>query len=241
MKDLMITRNDKLGQSVDARKLHERLEINTEFAKWIKRRLEEALAIEGEDYIGFFPNLAKTPKGGRPTKEYIISIDLAKNICMLERTEIGKQVRKYFIERDKQLSEIEAQTLPTHLIEASQSHSKAMYALFLEVEKRERLELENHELAQTNAIIEHSNNTYTATQIAKDLGLPSAQFLNEILYKERIQYKKGRNWIPYAGYESWYSIKEVINNEQEQSYVTTRFTIEGKIQIEKLLESLGII
>lgn len=228
MFNIAIINNDDLGYGVDARALYEALGSQRQFGNWITNRLRQLNAEESLDYQ-VFNKFVKNLQGGRPSKEYIVSLDIAKHIAMMEGTKRGKEVRKYFIECEKKYKEMNkgVSKLPSTYLEALKELVKTE-------EQRLLLEAEN-------TVIKHSENTYTATQLAKDFGLPSAQFLNDILHKERIQYKKGKNWIPYAGYESWYSIKEVINNEQEQSYVTTRFTIEGKIQIEKLLESLGIL
>ncbi len=88
--------------SVNARELHEALESKYQFTDWIKTRLEEVGAVENEEYIVFQKNL-KNPQGGRPQKEYIINLELAKEFSMLERNEKGKQARRYFIECEKQL------------------------------------------------------------------------------------------------------------------------------------------
>lgn len=83
--------------SVNARELHAALESKYQFADWIKTRLSETDAIENIDYIVFSEKIEK----GRPTIEYILSTDIAKEIAMLERNEKGKQVRRYFIEVER--------------------------------------------------------------------------------------------------------------------------------------------
>jgi len=84
---------------VNARDLHKALQVTTRFNDWIERRLEETDAIEGKD---FYSSLSKS-NGGRPSKEYNLTLQLAKEISMLERTEIGKLVRRYFIECEEKL------------------------------------------------------------------------------------------------------------------------------------------
>lgn len=84
---------------IDARALHSTLDNATRFSMWIARKVEEFMFEEGKD---FFPNLGKS-SGGRPSTEYIISIDMAKELCMLERSEIGRATRKYFIECERKL------------------------------------------------------------------------------------------------------------------------------------------
>lgn len=83
--------------SVNARELHAVLESKYQFADWIKTRLEETDAVENADYIVFSEKSEK----GRPMIEYILSTDIAKEIAMLERNEVGKKVRRYFIEFEK--------------------------------------------------------------------------------------------------------------------------------------------
>ena len=77
--------------------LHSVLGVKSKFADWVKNRLKECDSIENEDFQAFSKNLEN---GGR-SKEYIINLDTAKEMAMLERNEKGKQVRRYFIEVEK--------------------------------------------------------------------------------------------------------------------------------------------
>lgn len=77
--------------------LHEVLEVKSKFADWIKNRLNDCDAAEKEDFETFSKILEK----GRPTVEYIVKLDTAKEMAMLERNDKGKQVRKYFIAVEK--------------------------------------------------------------------------------------------------------------------------------------------
>lgn len=78
--------------------LHSILEVKSKFADWIKNRLNDCEALENEEYQSFSKTLEK---GGRPQMEYIIKLDIAKEMAMLERNEKGKQVRRYFIQVEK--------------------------------------------------------------------------------------------------------------------------------------------
>jgi phage anti-repressor protein len=84
-------------QTVDGRALHTFLEVPTEFSKWIDRRIEEYEFEEDKDFSSF---LAKST-GGRPTKEYALTLDMGKELAMVERTPKGKQARQYFIECER--------------------------------------------------------------------------------------------------------------------------------------------
>ena len=91
--------NDGLVQTVNARDLHEALVIGWKFADWIKEQLQDFK--ENQDYAIFSVKTEKMGKG-RPMKDYALTLDTAKHICMLSRCEKGKQLRQYFIEVEKQ-------------------------------------------------------------------------------------------------------------------------------------------
>lgn len=93
----LITINTE-NQTVSARDLHEKLNIGTRFNDWFSRMCEYGFT-EGTD---FYSKMSKTPEqNGRPATDYEISIDMAKEICMIQRTPEGKRVRLYLIELEK--------------------------------------------------------------------------------------------------------------------------------------------
>lgn len=85
---------------VNGRELWEGLQSKREFATWIKKRFEDCEAVENEDYTSFDKNV-KREIGATKRIEYIIKLDTAKEMAMLENNTIGKQVRKYFIAIEK--------------------------------------------------------------------------------------------------------------------------------------------
>jgi phage anti-repressor protein len=105
MDELMEIQYKQIGDedsipSVDARELWERLEVKTPFHKWITRRIEEAQLSEEQDFASL-DNFVHREIGATVKKEYTLSMDAAKHIAMLERSEKGKQVRQYFITFEK--------------------------------------------------------------------------------------------------------------------------------------------
>lgn len=86
--------------SVNARELHEVLESKQDFSTWIKKRLDEVDAVENVDFIKLHKKM-ELSKTGQVGVEYVLSTDIAKEIAMLERNEVGKKVRRYFIEFEK--------------------------------------------------------------------------------------------------------------------------------------------
>ena len=91
---------------VDGRSLHEFLQIETPFKKWIDRMLEYGF-VEGVDFWTEDKNVRRADGTIMPQKqtEYDLTIGMAKEICMIQRNERGKQARLYFIECEKRLKE----------------------------------------------------------------------------------------------------------------------------------------
>ena len=87
-------------ETVNARELHAFLEVQTRFNDWIKNRIEQYDFVENQDFTTVSKNLEN---GGRSI-EYHITLDMAKELAMVERTEKGKQARQYFIECEKKLT-----------------------------------------------------------------------------------------------------------------------------------------
>lgn len=84
--------------TVSARELHEALEINTRFNDWFSRMTEYGFE-SGKD---FYSKMSKTSEqGGRPAMDYQISVDMAKQICMIQRSDKGRQYRQYFLDLEK--------------------------------------------------------------------------------------------------------------------------------------------
>jgi len=88
------------GRLINARELHEFLEVKTEFRHWIKRMLEYGFE-ENRDYVQ-----RSTKKDRQTLKEYFITLNMAKEVSMLQRSEKGKQARKYFIACEERLNAI---------------------------------------------------------------------------------------------------------------------------------------
>ena len=118
---------------VDGREMWHGVESKQQFTDWIEARLEECDAVENKE---FFIYLRKTSeKGGRPSKEYVVQLDTAKEMVMLERNEIGKQYRKYFIEVEKKYKKgeqekyVQSDGVKAKLAEAKLNNSKATEVL----------------------------------------------------------------------------------------------------------------
>lgn len=83
-------------QLANARELYTFLEVKNNFANWINDRISDYGFIQDEDYI-----IVHERTNGRPRKEYHITLDMGKELAMVERNEKGRQIRKYFIECER--------------------------------------------------------------------------------------------------------------------------------------------
>lgn len=99
LNELVIARNgDNL--LIDARLLHQQLQVSSRFNDWIKNRITEFGFEEGNDYFVYsnFSNQKLFRWGGnRRSVEYNLTLDMAKELAMIERNEVGRRVRRYFI------------------------------------------------------------------------------------------------------------------------------------------------
>ncbi|MGL3805883.1 antA/AntB antirepressor family protein [Paeniglutamicibacter sp. R2-26] len=86
--------------SVSLRDLHQFLEVSKDFTNWAKQMFDYGFT-EHEDYVEVFAQKGENPSGGRPARNWAISLDMAKELSMIQRTEKGKQARQYFIEVER--------------------------------------------------------------------------------------------------------------------------------------------
>ena len=93
---IKITTNEVGEPTVLGRELHEFLGVKTLYKDWFPRMVEYGFT-EGKDFSSFLSEST----GGRPSTGHLLTIDMAKEICMIQRTEVGKQARQYFIQVEK--------------------------------------------------------------------------------------------------------------------------------------------
>lgn len=99
-----IKTNENLEPIISGRELHEKLGVNSHYKDWIKRMLDYGF-VENTDYIMVAQKRASNElKGFTEYTDHILKLDTAKEICMLQRNEKGKQFRKYFIAVEKEFN-----------------------------------------------------------------------------------------------------------------------------------------
>ena len=250
MKDLIpVTQNGNGELLVSARDLHKILKVEKAFSTWIQSQLENVDAIENKD---FFP-LKEESTGGRPSIDYALKIDIAKEICMLQRSDKGRQFRKYFIECERKLKENKPQ-LTKHdqailnIINSKTDIEQAIAIKNFEKVVTEPLKDEIKVLqpkAHYTDIILQNKGLIKVTSIAKDYGM-SAQEFNKLLCDFKIQYKIGSQWFLYSKYQrKGYTHSETINYKHKDGRddvnITTKWTQKGRLFLYEFLKGKGIL
>jgi anti-repressor protein len=187
---IKIKESDGGKQVVSAKEIHSFLESDTRFDIWIKRMMEYGFT-ESVDY----QCLNKTvpmPNGGNKESiyDYAITLDCAKEIAMIQRTEKGKQARQYFIECEKKLKEVSIpQTYAQALLEAGR------LALELE-EKNAQLQIMQPKADFFDAVTD-SKDAIEIGKVAKviDLGMGRNQLFEflrsrNILMRDNVPYQR---------------------------------------------------
>lgn len=100
---IKISYNEADEPVVSGRELHETLEVKTAYKDWFPRMCEYGF-YEGKDFCSFLSEST----GGRPSTDHAITLDMAKQLCMIQRTDIGRKCREYFIEVEKAWNSDEA-------------------------------------------------------------------------------------------------------------------------------------
>lgn len=156
-------------QTVNARDLHSFLEVGTAFKDWISRRIADYAFEKGKDFCSFLSE----SQGGRPAKDYHLTLDMAKELSMVERNEKGKQARQYFIECERQVKQVPVNSAALSRMQLIQ--------LAMEAEQ-EKLQLEARvaELApkvEVHDRIADAEGSLTLRETANTLRIPERKFV----------------------------------------------------------------
>lgn len=236
---------DKGEYVVNGRELWETLKSKRQFANWIEKRLNECDAKENEDYE-VFNKFVKNPKGGRPLDEYIIKLDIAKEMAMLERNEIGKKVRKHFIEIEKRYYKQNFALSREELFSmAFVEAQKVLTQKDKEIEIKNQIISELKPRADYTDLVLKSKSLVTINQIAQDYGM-SAYAFNKALYKLGIQYKQSGQWLLYQQYRGkGYVQSETIyfkhSDGRPDVNMITKWTTKGRLFLYNILKENGIL
>ena len=236
---IKITTNEEGKQLVSARELHDFLEIKTEFRKWFPRMCEYGF-VENVDFTRAFQK-CPTLGGIQTVADYAITIDMAKELSMIQRTEKGKQARLYFIECEKKLKTqvpqlTEEQKLALLVFEGGFSAVEASKKM-VELQTKPLLETIETQKPKVEYVDKFMNGDglFLISEIAKKVGITAVR-ANNILKENKIIYKNGRKYYPYAKTpKDWYGYQESVGKDGAV-YSQLKWTSKGVYEITKILE-----
>lgn len=229
MNELININYDTDKPTVSGRELHKALEVKDHYTDWFKRMTEYGFT-EGEDFIGFSEKSDK-PTGGRPSTDHQLTIPMAKEICMLQRNDKGKQFRQYFIRVE------EAWNSPEMIMKRALDYAN---------ENVKRLQIQVSTLQVDNEIMKPKadyfdelvdRNTLTSfRETAKQLDVKEKVFINFLLEHKYIYRDKKGKITPYAEKNNGlFEIKETFNEKTNWSGTQTLVTPKGRETFRLLL------
>lgn len=198
--------------TVSARDLHEKLNIESNFTTWFKRMCEYGF----EETKDFFPKMEEST-GGRPATDYCISVDMAKQICMIQRSPEGMACRQYFIDLEKAWNTPEqifarALRMADKSIESLKERCKFLGG---QIAEQQKVIEEMQPKASYYDLILQCSDLVSATEIAKDYGFSAKKF-NNLLHEFEIIYKQGKRWFLYQKYAGYGYSQSKTHNYADQ-------------------------
>lgn len=226
-------------RAVNARELHAFLHVGKVFAAWITERIAQYGFEQGRDFE-VFSETGNNPSGGRPAKEYAITIDMAKELSMVERNEQGKKARAYFIECERVAHEVRPidpmQVLndPAAMRGLLLTYSEKVLALEARVEEQEAK-------VATLDRIEGADGSMCLTDAAKTLKVRPIDLIR-FMDSRRWIYKRpqNRNWIGYhdkiaGGYLEHDDHLYIDKEGRERVSTQVKVTGKGLVKLSELL------
>ena len=187
------------------------LQVKTRYNDWFARMLEYGFQ-EGKDYYSKMSNRSDG-KAGKPQTDHELTLDMAKELCMLQRTDRGKEARQYFIQIEKEWNSPE-KLMARALIAANKQlelKSQQVKELTETCSQQQQMIGELKPKADYVDRILKSDSLVTITQIAKDYGM-SGKAMNKALHDLHIIYNCNRQWLLYSQHQAkGYTFSETVD------------------------------
>lgn len=235
-------------RTVSGRELHKVLNVRTQYSMWFDRMREYGF-IENTDFFTVTKNVYREDGRPMPQKQidHNLTIDMAKELCMIQRTEIGNRCRKYFLNLERQWNSPDAvmaralQIADQKLELANQQNNNLIEITAVQAKQIEVMKPK----ADYCDMVLHSEGLMPISTIAKDYG-KSAIWLNKWLHEHGIQYKQGQVWLPYQKYADRGYMKSKTHTVYDKNgdltaKVHSYWTQQGRIFIYHQLKKEGIL
>ena len=233
-----VSKNDE--QYVSGRELHMFLEINTPYSKWFGRMCEYGF-VENVDYTTKDKKVLRNDGTIMPQTqfEHNLTIEMAKQLCMLARNDKGREAREYFIQVEREWNSPE------------KVMGRALKIANMVInEQKVLIAAQEQQISEFKPIRDYvdeilsSTSALTITQIAADYDI-TARALNKILEEEKIQRSVGGQWILYKnqmgkGYTKSETFTFTRSDGRLDSKITTKWTQKGRLMIHEIMKSRGI-
>lgn len=201
MNELFTFNTDGNEPTVSARDLHKALGIRKRFSEWFEKNSQGF--IENEDFTSVLSGTVVNNGAKRELQDYQLSTDMAKHICLMSRTDKGRECRQRLIDLEKAWNTPEqvmarALKMAGKTIDSLKDRCKFLGGQV--VEQQKLIEEMTPKANYVDHILE-SKSLVATTQIAKDYGMSAIRF-NQILNSLKIQYKVNKQWVLYSKYQN---------------------------------------
>lgn len=225
-------------QFVSGRDLHQFLEISTRYNDWFKRMCEYGF-IENVDYTPITQKRVTAQGNATKQTDHNLSIEMAKQLCMLARNDKGREAREYFIQVEREWNSPE------------KVMGRALKIANMVInEQKVLIAAQEQQISEFKPIRDYvdeilsSTSALTITQIAADYDI-TARALNKILEEEKVQRNVSGQWILYKnqmgkGYTKSETFTFTRSDGRLDSKITTKWTQKGRLMIHEIMKSRGI-
>ena len=190
-----LTANDGI-QAVMGRDLYRFLEVKTPYDKWIRRMIEYGFSA-GQD----FSTKMSESTGGRPRLNHILSLDMAKEISMIQRTDKGKQARQYFIECERKAKQAPAELTRLELLQIAMESERERLALEEKVTELEPKAIHYNRFMDAEG-------TYTWDEVVRIIGVGKNKMLESLRIQKVLMTGGNRQNLPYQSHMHRFEVKE---------------------------------
>lgn len=240
MEELIKVQVENDRQLVSARELHKGLGLKKKFTDWVKQNFKGFE--EGQDYTTSPKgHLVKSGNGTvRAYDDYLLTIDMAKELCMMSKTEKGKEVRKYFIEVERKWNDPQEVVRRGYAILQSENTQLKLENKNLSIQLEE-----SNKKADYLDVILGTPDALAISQIAADYGYGAVSF-NRLLHKVGIQHRVNGQWILYRAYmgKNYVTTKPFVYKDHkgnDRTSLSTYWTQAGRKLIYDVLKDNDIL